>query len=98
MEEHLLKRLAPFCYVDRRKPDPTAARSSRSATTTGMPTTATRRSAARACSFAQGSFVELFLTSLLTKIAVTSRRLLEYGETITRVAAAVLVLVGLGAA
>ncbi|GAC1408160.1 MAG: hypothetical protein NVSMB64_16000 [Candidatus Velthaea sp.] len=55
-------------------------------------------STATMVTYALGYTAILFVASLSAGIAVTSRRLLTYGETITRVAAAVLVLVGLGTA
>lgn len=48
--------------------------------------------------YALGYTAILFFAALSAEIAVTSRRLLEYGATITGVAAAALVLVGLGMA
>lgn len=46
--------------------------------------------------YALGYTAILFVASLSAGIAVTSRRLLTFGDTITRVAATVLVLVGVG--
>ncbi|GAC1427777.1 MAG: hypothetical protein NVSMB5_22580 [Candidatus Velthaea sp.] len=48
--------------------------------------------------YALGYTAILFLASVFAGIAVTSRRLLAYGGTITRVAAVALVLAGLGTA